>query len=214
MQAFDDDQRGENAEPAVIFSGVAHGVVVRADDQRLPRRDQRRHSGRRRCRRRRSRRPCRPHASNRAKHVRQRDARATGRCRSGRRPTPSIRASRSASAMIRAPKLPPAVAPSRHWCTGSLDMRALLAATGILEQSLPRLPWLNAGQKGLHRGNRAHRVVERRHSLAARYCRHRLDRQLVLFHPSRSQPQARAQDCPRASRETPGRCTAAASITW
>ena len=35
MQMLDRHQRRQNAEPAVVFAGIAHGVVVRADDQRL-----------------------------------------------------------------------------------------------------------------------------------------------------------------------------------
>ena len=48
----------------------------------------------------------------------------------------------------------------------------------------------NAGEGIGERGRRAHRMAEPHHPLAPRRRRHRLDRQLVLFHPSRSQPEA------------------------
>ena len=57
-------------------------------------------------------------------------------------------------------------------------------------------------------------MAERDRALAACDRRHRLDRFVILFHPSRSQPEGAAKACPMASRATPGRCMAAASTTW
>ncbi len=69
---------------------------------------------------------------------------------------------------------------------------AALATFNIASVILPRVPreYSPERRKDCRRGSRAHRVVEPRHPLAARGRRYRLDRQLVLLHPSRPQPQA------------------------
>src|SRR5262245_63677060 len=61
------------------------------------------------------------------------------------------------------------------------------------------------GARDCRRGGGAHRVVEPHRPMAARRGRHRLDRQLVLFHPSRFEPEAADRPAPgRAGRRLAG----------
>ena len=123
-------------------------------------------------------------------------------------------ASRSASAMICCPNAacpaPPAalfasVAMSMHYLFGialaTLNTR-LSSCRGLAKEAR-----LKAREGSADRGDRAHRVVEPHHPLAARRCRHRLDRQLILLHPSRSQP-------PIALRSAPGRAGRCLAGPW
>ena len=195
---------------------------MRRQDQRLARADRRRHSVRRHCRRHRSW-PARPACRHPVARTRRRrpDAPATDRCRSARPGASDECASRSASAMMRsserrllgrhAARFPYAMSAAlfvRHRSCNAASTRLISPAASAM------VPILEARRRGIgDRGNRAHRVAQPHHPVAARRCRHRLDRQFILLHSSRSQPASRGRSAAGRARAMPGRSTAAVSTT-
>src|SRR5215468_12518464 len=99
--------------------------------------------------------------------------------------------------MIRLPNAPGSLPPTpcvasvtipMHFFVGTAlatSNTRLSSCRGLTEKRLAE------GKEGIcRRGCGAHRVVEPHRPVATRRRRYRLDRQFILFHPSRSQPQA------------------------